>query len=140
MVDVSKVHQTIDSFGASDAWSIEVVGKWDLPARERVAELLFSREAGIGLSCWRFSVGAGKQRETIRDPLRSAETFEVAAGEYDWSRQAGEQWSLRAAKRHGVERLLAFANSPPARLTRSGLNTAGKTAGPPNLKRGAEHE
>ncbi|HYO08159.1 MAG TPA: glycoside hydrolase [Tepidisphaeraceae bacterium] len=140
VVRVAQLHQTVDSFGASDAWSFQEVGKWDPKLRERVAELLFSREKGIGLSCWRFNVGAGKQSQTIRDPLRSAETFEVVPGRYDWKRQAGEQWFLRAAKQHGVEQLLAFTNSPPARLTRSGLTNAGPTSAPTNLEEGAEDD
>ena len=66
-VDPETSFQSIDGFGASDAWRCQFVGKnWPLEKRERVADLLFSREVdargdpkGIGLSIWRFNLGAG---------------------------------------------------------------------------------
>ena len=56
-VDPGTTFQTIDGFGASDAWRCQFVGKnWPLEKRERIADLLFSRETddqenprGIGL-------------------------------------------------------------------------------------------
>ena len=59
-IDPARSFQTIDGFGASDAWQCDLVGRnWPLAKRERIADLLFSREAdehgnpkGIGLSIW----------------------------------------------------------------------------------------
>jgi hypothetical protein len=56
-------YQTIDGFGASDAWRVPFVGaNWPLAKRNRIADLLFSREMdhegnpkGIGLSCGVFT-------------------------------------------------------------------------------------
>ena len=53
-------YQTIDGFGASDAWRAQFVGKnWPLEKRNQIADLLFSQELdeagnplGIGLSIW----------------------------------------------------------------------------------------
>ncbi len=49
--------QTIEHFGASDAWSCQFVGLWSEPKKNAIAELLFSKEMdvvgkpkGIGLS------------------------------------------------------------------------------------------
>jgi O-glycosyl hydrolase len=138
VVDTSRAFQTIDNFGASDAWTIQMLGKWETPARDRAAELLFSKDKGIGLSCWRFNIGGGVQMETIPQRFRTAETFEVSPGKYDWTRQAGEQWFLRKSAEYGVEQRLAFVNSPPGRMTRSGLTNAGKVEGPTNFKDGME--
>jgi len=121
IVDFGNEYQVIDNFGASDCWSMQMLGGWSLENRNRVADLLFSRDKGIGLSCWRFNLGAGKKTDDIRNPWRTAETFEVSKGVYDWSRQKGEQWFLGAAKERGVEQFVAFVNSPPARMTRNGL-------------------
>jgi O-glycosyl hydrolase len=63
--------QQIQSFGASDAWSIQFVGKnWPLEKREQIAELLFSTDTdenqnpkGIGLSGWRFNIGGGSAEQ-----------------------------------------------------------------------------
>jgi hypothetical protein len=131
--------QIIDNFAASDCWSMQRVGGWSLPNRDRVADLLFSQTKGIGLSCWRFNIGAGVNR-MITNSWRTAETFEIAPGQYDWTRQRNEQWFLGAAKLRGVQQFLAFVNSPPGRLTRNGLTFCDPNTGTTNLKTGAERD
>ena len=132
-------HQIIDNFAASDAWSMQRVGGWSLPNRNRVADLLFSQTEGIGLSCWRFNIGGGFNPK-ITNPWRTVETFEIGPGQYDWIRQRNERWFLQAAKRRGVQQFLAFVNSPPGRLTRNGLTFCDPNNGTTNLKTGAEGE
>src|ERR1041384_4660113 len=39
---------------------------------------------------------------------------------YDWSKQAGQQWFMQAAKQRGVEQFVGFVNSPPVQLTKNG--------------------
>jgi len=133
-------YQTIDNFGASDCWSMQKIGAWDLSKKERIADLLFSESKGIGLSCWRFNIGAGINHTTIKHPWRTAETFEVAQGQYDWSRQANERWFLQAASHRGVDQFIAFVNSPPARMTRNGYTNCTDGLGSTNLKEGYEDQ
>ena len=134
-------HQTMDNFGANDAWYLQNIGGWSETNKTHIADLLFSTTQGIGLSCWRFNLGAGINRETIHDRWRTVESFEVAPGIYDWTRQANERWFLRAAKAHGVRQFLATVYSPPLRLTRNGLSNLGSdTNSTTNLKPGAEEE
>jgi O-glycosyl hydrolase len=147
-IDPEVTFQTIDGFGASDAWQCAIVGEnWPVEKREHIADLLFSRQVdargnprGIGLSVWRFNVGAGTAEQGdasgIRNPWRRGECFLKPDGTYDWSRQAGQQWFLRAARRRGVERLLAFSNSPPVHLTRNGRGYAPKDFPYLNIKPG----
>lgn len=132
-IDLDREHQVIDNFGASDAWSMQRLGTWSLENRGKVADLLFSRSDGIGLSCWRFNIGAGINPR-IANPWRTAETFETSEGHYDWNRQAGERWFLNAAKERGVPQFLAFVNSPPGRMTRNGLTFCNKSGATTNLK------
>ena len=134
-IDGATRFQVMDNFAASDCWSMQKVGLWSEESRNRMADLLFSMEKGIGLSAWRFNIGAGKRPE---NDWRTAETFEVAEGEYDWSRQAAERWFLAAAKARGVRQFIAFANSPPARMTKNGLTYCTPEIGPTNLKDGYE--
>jgi O-glycosyl hydrolase len=129
--------QVIENFGASDCWTFQTLGGWSEENRRRIADLLFSTDKGIGLSCWRFNVGAGKNPKIDR-PERSAETFEVSEGVYDWNRQKTEQWFLAAAKERGVRQFLAFVNSPPARMTRNGLTFGSPGPDTTNLKPGYE--
>lgn len=116
-------HQTLEGFGASGAWWAQDVGGWDDGSREKIVQLLFDQQAGIGLSIYRYNIGGG-DGERIPDAWRRAETFEVAQGEYDWSRDANAIWVLKAAQQAGVERFVAFANTPPARMTISGRTNA----------------
>ncbi len=136
-VNANVERQLMENFGASDCWSMQKLGLWSQAAKDRVADLLFSQTKGAGLSCWRFNIGGGINPQ-ISNPWRTAETFEVAEGKYDWSRQAGERWFLAAAKARGVPQFLAFVNSPPGRMTRNGITFTTKGVGTTNLKPGFE--
>ncbi len=57
-------------FSASDAWSMQFIGLWPEEKQNQVADWLFSTEndangqpKGIGLSLWRFNVGAGSAEQ-----------------------------------------------------------------------------
>ena len=62
--------QHIQHFGASDAWSMQFLGLWPEKQQEQIADWLFSTEndaqgkpKGIGLSIWRFNLGAGSEEQ-----------------------------------------------------------------------------
>ena len=124
--------QTMESFGASDAWQGNFIGKnWPLDKRNKMADLLFSRQLdadgnpkGIGLSLWRFNLGAGSTEQgdasDISDEWRRTECFTTDGVSYNMSKQAGQVWFMKAAKERGVEKLLAFTNSAPVYLTQNG--------------------
>jgi hypothetical protein len=124
--------QEIHGFGASDAWSCQFVGaNWPDEKKNKMADLLFSTEndgdgnpKGIGLSIWRFNIGAGSTEQgtqsNINDRWRRTECFLSEGQQYDWEKQAGQRWFLRAAKERKVETFIGFVNSPPVALTRNG--------------------
>lgn len=124
-------YQTIHSFGASDAWSCQFVGKhWPLEKKQQMAEWLFSSDLhpdgspkGIGLTCWRFNIGAGSAYQTkdkgIKDRWRRAESFLREDG-FNPEAQQGQRWFLRQASKYGVTNLIGFVNSPPVLLTKNG--------------------
>nr|WP_288833927.1 glycoside hydrolase [uncultured Flavobacterium sp.] len=131
-IDLNQELQTMDGFGASDAWRCQMVGKnWPLEKRNAIADLLFSKEVdkegnpkGIGLSVWRFYLGSGSTEQGlnsgIADEWRRSECFQNPDGTYDWTKQAGQRWFLQAAKSRGVEKFLAFTISPPVQMTLNG--------------------
>lgn len=138
VVRLDDARQTIESFGASDCWTFQTLGAWSEEEKNRLADLLFTTDKGIGLSLWRFNVGGGRNPRISR-PDRTVETFEVAEGRYDWTRQATERWFLRAARKRGVRQFVAFVNSPPGRMTRSGHTFADPASkASTNLKEGYE--
>ncbi len=62
--------QHIQHFGASDAWSMQFLGLWLEKQQQKIADRLFSMEndaqgkpKGIGLSIWRFNLGAGSEEQ-----------------------------------------------------------------------------
>lgn len=124
--------QTIHNFAASDAWHLQYIGKnWPEAKKEHMADLLFSQELdscgnprGIGLSMWRFNVGAGSyeigERSMIERKSKRMECFMLPDGSYDWNKQSGQQWFLRAAKKRGVPYTLAFSNAAPYFMSRNG--------------------
>ena len=125
VIDVNSKMQQIQNFGASDAWTCQFVGQWPEQKRAQIADWLFSKEVdeqgqpkGIGLSLWRFNIGAGSAtQDNISDEWRRTESFLVSKGNYDWSKQAGQRWFLNAAKERGVSKFLGFTNSPPIQFT-----------------------
>ncbi|WP_166461209.1 glycoside hydrolase [Flavicella sediminum] len=147
-LDKSKLYQTIEGFGASDAWRCEFVGKnWPEKKKEKIAELLFSKALdtngnpkGIGLSLWRFYIGAGtaeqKEESGIKNEWRRVEAFVNKEGIYNWTKQVGQQWFLNKASKYGVNRFLAFSISAPVQWTKNGKGFNGDNKdGEINLKR-----
>ena len=130
-IDTNITYQSIDGFGASDAWTVNpMIKQWsresNTQAIDKLADLLFSVEGGIGLSAWRFNIGAGSadqgQESLIPDPLRRGELFVKSPyGPLDESQQSGQVRMLKEAHQRGVKDFVAFANSPPHWATKNGL-------------------
>ncbi|WP_035899389.1 glycoside hydrolase family 30 protein [Leeuwenhoekiella sp. MAR_2009_132] len=145
-VDANKKFQVIDGFGASDAWRCQFVGaNWPTAKKQQMADWLFSQELdangnpkGIGLSLWRFYISAGTTEQgddsDIKNEWRRGESFIDAAGNYDWSKQAGQQWFLRKAKDAGVEKYLAFSIAAPTFWSFNQKGYAATKNGQMNLK------
>jgi len=149
VVDIGKEYQRIDNFGASDAWSIEpTILKWMHDGEERaiegLADLLFSTDQGIGLSAWRFNVGAGSAEQgsasRIPDPFRRVELMMPAPdAAIDRTKQRGQIRMLLEAHEHGVRDFVAFANSPPVWATKNGLTHPGDGTGVGSSNLAPEH-
>ena len=106
--DTSQPLQTIDGFGASDAWSMQYVGIWADSVRRQAADWLFSRKndsngrpLGIGLSIWRFNIGTGSaeqgEESGIGSPWMRTERLLTPDGAFDPTRQRGQRNILQIA-------------------------------------------
>jgi hypothetical protein len=146
-INLSDEKQTIHSFGASDCWTTKFYGKWnDESKKNKIADYLFSTDTlvngspkGIGLSQWRFNIGAGSYEQGaasgIAEDWRREECFLTADGSYDWSKQQGAQWFLNAARARNVKYITGFAISAPVYMTLDGkAHGAGGTTF--NIKQG----
>lgn len=124
-------YQVIDNFSASDAWRMAFIGKnWPLVKKEKIADLLFSRDfdlkgnpVGMGLSNWRVNIGAGsyenREYKEVESSWNRTECFLSSDGTYDFNKQLGQQWFMKAAKERGMNDFLFFSNSAPYFMTRS---------------------
>mgnify|MGYP002853162136 CR=1 FL=1 len=127
--------QTIDGFGASDAWSMWQAARWSDSLRCQIADWLFSTETyangspkGIGLSIWRYNAGAGSATQGDSAKINRDTRTEF------FQNQAGQRLFLKMAKERGVPVFIAFFNSPPINLTINGLATNTGRGGTLNLR------
>ena len=139
-------HQTIDNFGASDAWTMRFLGEASDATVRQTADWLFSMECdaagqplGIGLSIWRFNLTAGSAEQGDESQINEftrGESFFTEDGTYDWEKLRGQRRMLREARARGVEHFLMFLNSPDVRFTQNGLATNTGRGDTYNLKPG----
>ena len=132
VIDKEITYQEIDNFSASDAWRMDFVGKnWPLEKKEQIADLLFKREfdkngnpKGMALSNWRVNIGAGsyenRENNEVTSTWNRTECFLSPNGTYDFTKQAGQQWFMNAARERGMNDFLFFTNSAPYFMTRTG--------------------
>lgn len=126
--DSSAVLQTMTGFGVSGAWWAQAVGKWTsyadgVPAKDKIASLLFDPVNGIGVQIYRYNLGGGSAQSgkgEYSDPLRRAETFYTPTGP-DFSRDKAAVYMMRQAVKQGARQVVFFVNTPPEALTKNGL-------------------
>lgn len=117
----SKKHQKMESFGVSGAWWAQLVGGWK--NAEEIAELLFSKEKGIGITNYRYNIGGGSMvngKSCFSCQDRGAESFDKPDGGYDWSRDKNAVNMMKLAVKHGADEVVLFVNSPPVSMTING--------------------
>ncbi|SFD17170.1 O-Glycosyl hydrolase [Algibacter pectinivorans] len=131
-LNLHNLFQEIDHFGASGGFQDQWIGKWPETSKNQVAKLLFSSEMdsqgnpeGIGLSLWRTIIGDGAADQSnsgffASNWFRETECYLNANGNYDWSKQKGEQWFLSKAREYGVTKFTAWAGTPPYFMTKNG--------------------
>lgn len=122
--DAGITFQTIDHFAAHDSWTGQAYGAWEPARRELIADALFDRDNGIGLSGWYFHLAAGVDASIASKnypwQLRTQESFLVGPGVYDWNRNAATRTLLADALARGIERTMMVVYSPPVGMTVNG--------------------
>ncbi|NMP38284.1 MAG: hypothetical protein GX051_09250 [Clostridiales bacterium] len=129
VINREEKHQIFDRFGTSAAWWAQVVGGWEhidaesgKPVRERIAQLLFNRQSGIGIATYRYNLGGGSGNHDecpFGNPSRTAESFDISETEYDFSRDKNAVYMMREAVKNGCDEVIMFSNSPPERFTKN---------------------
>lgn len=135
-IDANKKYGQFEGFGASGAWWAQEVGGWEhidensgLAVRDRISQLLYSKENGIGLRTYRYNIGAGSAYSgngNIDNSLRRTESFDMGEGKYDFSRDKNAVYMMKQAAKDGADEIILFVNSPVERLTKNGWSHLGK--------------
>lgn len=135
-INRNKIYSVFEGFGASGAWWAQEVGGWThtdkesgLPVRDRISQLLYDKELGIGLRTYRYNIGAGSAHSgngDISNPLRRTESFDMGDGKYDFTRDANAVYMMKRATSDGADEIILFVNSPVERLTKNGWSHLGK--------------
>ncbi len=130
-INPEKEYQTFKSIGASGAWWAQIVGSWNhideesgKEVRDRIAELLYNKETGIGLGVYRYNIGAGSKHSgkgEYSQPARATECFEISKGKYDWNRDANAVYMMKKCVENGADEVILFVNSPIERLTKNSM-------------------
>ncbi len=123
-------YQTWEGFGTSSCWWSQYVGGWDeaagdieIPVREQIAKWLYDPEEGIGLTIYRYNVGAGSAdsgKGDISDKNRRAQSFLAEDGSYDWDKDENAVWFMKRCAELGAEDVVFFCNSPIEQVTTNG--------------------
>ncbi len=129
-INSNRIYSEFEGFGASGAWWAQEVGGWThideasgKEVRDRIAELLYSKENGIGLRTYRYNIGAGSAHSgngDIGNPLRRTESFDDGDGKYDFSRDKDAVYMMKKSAEFGADEIILFVNSPVERLTKNG--------------------
>ncbi|MBQ7961556.1 MAG: xylanase [Clostridia bacterium] len=135
-VDYGRKHSVFEGFGASGAWWAQEVGKWThtdkesgKSVRDTIAELLYSKDKGIGLRTYRYNIGAGSAHSgagDIGNPLRRTESFDIGEGKYDFTRDEAAVYMMKKAAEEGADEIILFVNSPVERLTKNHMSHLGR--------------
>jgi O-glycosyl hydrolase len=136
---ISPAKILVDDFqgwGVSLCWWANVVGGYS--NRDEYADLVFNT---LKLNIVRYNIGGGENSNgpgTIQ--YRAVVPgFEPERGVWNWDADRNQRWMLKAALKRGVNRVEAFANSPPYWMTVSGSVT-GAVGGTNNLKVACEED
>jgi O-glycosyl hydrolase len=109
-----------DGWGTSLAWWGNVCGGY--PNRSTYAALAFTT---LKLNIVRYNIGGGANTNLpdSREYRARMPCLEPTNGVWDWTADANQRWMLKQAVALGVNRVVAFANSPPWWMTVSGSST-----------------
>lgn len=113
-------------WGTSLCWWANVVARY--PNRDAYANLAFNF---LKLNIVRYNIGGGENPQgpgTLEFRARMP-GFEPRRGMWTWDADLNQRWMLKAAIARGVNRVEAFANSPPYWMTVSGSVTGAKGGG-----------
>ena len=131
-VNPEEGYSGFEGWGTSLAWWGHIIGQWeDEAAFQKLMDLIFDPEKGIGINIVRYNIGGGENPNipsTLR-PGGDVPGFQPEEGRWDWEADAGQRRVLLESIKRGVNIAEAFSNSPPYWMTVSGSVTGAEDGG-----------
>ncbi len=132
-INPNKKYQTMVSWGTSSAWWSQQMK--DGKTADKIAQLLYDKDEGLGLNVYRFNIGGGEAENPntrIDAADRKTESFyyySKTEGKYvyDFSRDANAVMVMDKAVAAGADSIIMFCNSPHFSMTVSGQASGGLT-------------
>lgn len=138
-VNKYEMGQTFENFGTSSAWWAQTIDDED--TAKEIARMLYDSETGLGLSVFRYNIGAGEADNPdtrVAYETRKTESFyvlneETGEYEYDFTRDKNARRMLDLAVEYGADEVILFCNSPHYSMTVSGQASGGLSEYQSNL-------
>ncbi|XP_024533552.1 endo-beta-1,6-galactanase isoform X2 [Selaginella moellendorffii] len=126
-----------EGWGTSLCWWANFVGGLPEKEQQRVLDLLFDAEKGLGFTIVRYNIGGGAYTggDSNLRPFADMPGFRPGgpSGPYVWAADARQRSVLLGARARGAQIFEAFSNSPPWWMTMSGSVTGNHNWGQDNL-------
>jgi len=143
-IDPAQQFQQLEGWGGSLCWWANIMGGYSDSKIKTVCDWLTDPVGGLNMNIFRFNIGGGDDptHNHMRGDGGNMPGYKASAtAPYDWSQDANQRKILqqliasRIAKT-GVNdiQLIAFSNSPPYWMTRSGCSAGSVEGNVTNLK------
>lgn len=143
-IDPDQRFQVLEGWGGSLCWWANIIGGYSDSKIKTVCDWLTDPVSGLNMNIFRFNIGGGDDptHNHMRGDGGNMPGYRASAtSPYDWSQDANQRKILqqliasRIAKT-GVNdiQLVAFSNSPPFWMTRSGCSSGSVEGNVTNLK------
>lgn len=143
-IDPSLKNQTIEGWGGSLCWWANIMGGFSDSKIKSICDWITDPVNGLNMNLFRFNIGGGDDptHNHMRTDGGAMPGYKASAtAPYDWAQDANQRKILkqliasRIAK-NGVNdiQLVAFSNSPPSWMTKSGCSAGNALGNICNLK------
>lgn len=142
-IDPTQTNQVMEGWGASLCWWANIMGGFTDAKVKTVCDWIAS-PTGLNMNVFRFNIGGGDDptHKHMRTDGGDMPGYKLSAdAPYDWSQDANQRRILQQLIASRIEKagvndiqIVAFSNSPPYWMTRSGCSAGSVEGNVTNLK------
>ncbi len=143
-IDPTVKHQVIEGWGGSLCWWANIMGGYSDSKIKTICDWITDPNTGLNMNIFRFNIGGGDDptHNHMRGDGGNMPGYRASAtAAYDWTQDANQRKILQQLIASRIARfgsndiqLVAFSNSPPYWMTRSGCSAGSVEGNVTNLK------